>query len=115
VPKEQPFGLVRLGARKHLAFSDRLPLRQPSVEDAIDNDISHGLVIRMDPPIAQLSTPTVVYGGESGVQPRCPLSPFSVSLLFFALFSIVSIRERRAFWTSRPGWLLSAVLAATRA
>jgi magnesium-transporting ATPase (P-type) len=40
------------------------------------------------------------------------LQTFSfITLLFFALFSIVSIRERRAFWTSRPGWLLSAALA----
>lgn len=34
------------------------------------------------------------------------------TLLFFALFSIISIRERRAFWASRPGALLSAALAA---
>jgi plasma-membrane proton-efflux P-type ATPase len=34
------------------------------------------------------------------------------TLLFFALFSIVSIRERRAFWASRPGTLLTAALAA---
>ncbi|HTI36835.1 MAG TPA: plasma-membrane proton-efflux P-type ATPase [Vicinamibacterales bacterium] len=40
------------------------------------------------------------------------LQTFSfVTLLFFALFSIVSIRERRAFWTSRPGWLLVSALA----
>jgi H+-transporting ATPase len=40
------------------------------------------------------------------------LQTFSfVTLLFFALFSIVSIRERRAFWTSRPGWLLASALA----
>ncbi len=31
-------------------------------------------------------------------------------LLFFALFSIVSIRERRAFWTSRPSWILATAL-----
>jgi magnesium-transporting ATPase (P-type) len=31
-------------------------------------------------------------------------------LLFFALFSIVSIRERRAFWSSRPSWPLSVAL-----
>ncbi len=35
-----------------------------------------------------------------------------VTLLFFALFSIVSIRERRAFWASRPGWLLAVALVA---
>jgi magnesium-transporting ATPase (P-type) len=40
------------------------------------------------------------------------LQTFSfVTLLFFALFSIVSIRERRAFWASRPGWVLTAALA----
>jgi H+-transporting ATPase len=31
-----------------------------------------------------------------------------LNLLFFALFSIVSIRERRAFWASRPSWVLRA-------
>lgn len=41
------------------------------------------------------------------------LQTFSfLTLLFFALFSIVSIRERRAFWRSRPGWILSTALAA---
>jgi plasma-membrane proton-efflux P-type ATPase len=35
-----------------------------------------------------------------------------LTLLFFALFSIVSIRERRAFWASRPSWVLSVALAA---
>jgi hypothetical protein len=35
-----------------------------------------------------------------------------LTLLFFALFSIVSIRERRAFWASRPGWALIAALGA---
>jgi magnesium-transporting ATPase (P-type) len=35
-----------------------------------------------------------------------------LTLLFFALFSIVSIRERRAFWTSRPAPLLAVALAA---
>jgi H+-transporting ATPase len=33
-------------------------------------------------------------------------------LLFFALFSIVSIRERRAWWASRPSQTLSLALAA---
>ncbi len=33
-------------------------------------------------------------------------------LLFFALFSIVSIRERRAFWSSLPSWPLASALAA---
>jgi H+-transporting ATPase len=33
------------------------------------------------------------------------------TLLFFALFSIVSIRERRAFWASRPSTLLAVALA----
>jgi H+-transporting ATPase len=41
------------------------------------------------------------------------LNTFSyLTLLFFALFSIVSIRERRAFWRSRPGWVLVAALTA---
>ncbi|MDE2562792.1 MAG: plasma-membrane proton-efflux P-type ATPase [Sphingomonadales bacterium] len=34
------------------------------------------------------------------------------TLLFFALFSIVSIRERRAFWASRPSLVLAASLFA---
>lgn len=34
------------------------------------------------------------------------------TLLFFALFSIVSIRERRAFWSSRPSTILAAALLA---
>jgi H+-transporting ATPase len=34
------------------------------------------------------------------------------SLLFFALFSIISIRERRAFWRSRPSKVLAAALLA---
>lgn len=39
------------------------------------------------------------------------LQSFSfLTLLFFALFSIVSIRERRAFWSSRPSWVLSVAL-----
>ncbi|MCC6915864.1 plasma-membrane proton-efflux P-type ATPase [Nitrosomonas sp.] len=41
------------------------------------------------------------------------LDTFSfLALLFFSLFSIISIRERRAFWRSRPGWVLAAALAA---
>lgn len=32
------------------------------------------------------------------------------TLLFFALFSIVSVRERRAFWASRPSRVLSVAL-----
>jgi hypothetical protein len=41
------------------------------------------------------------------------LQTFSfLTLLFFALFSIVSIRERHVFWASRPGWLLAVALAA---
>jgi magnesium-transporting ATPase (P-type) len=35
-----------------------------------------------------------------------------LALLFFAIFSIVSIRERRAFWASRPSAMLAAALAA---
>lgn len=34
------------------------------------------------------------------------------TLLFFALFSIVSIRERRAFWASRPSAILATALLA---
>jgi plasma-membrane proton-efflux P-type ATPase len=34
------------------------------------------------------------------------------TLLFFALFSIVSVRERRAFWASRPSAVLAAALLA---
>ncbi|MDA8255247.1 MAG: plasma-membrane proton-efflux P-type ATPase [Betaproteobacteria bacterium] len=34
------------------------------------------------------------------------------TLLFFALFSIISIRERRAFWASRPSTLLATALGA---
>jgi plasma-membrane proton-efflux P-type ATPase len=34
------------------------------------------------------------------------------TLLFFALFSIVSIRERRAFWASRPSTILAVALLA---
>lgn len=34
------------------------------------------------------------------------------TLLFFALFSLVSIRERRAFWSSRPSLTLSIALLA---
>lgn len=41
------------------------------------------------------------------------LATFSfLTLLFFALFSILSIRERRAFWLSRPSTTLLASLAA---
>ncbi len=41
------------------------------------------------------------------------LATFSfLTLLFFALFSILSIRERRRFWNSRPGWVLQAALGA---
>ena len=34
------------------------------------------------------------------------------TLLFFALFSILSIRERRAFWRSPPSTVLAAAIAA---
>jgi plasma-membrane proton-efflux P-type ATPase len=34
------------------------------------------------------------------------------TLLFFAIFSIVSIRERRVFWASRPSTILAAALTA---
>ncbi|MBI3848634.1 MAG: plasma-membrane proton-efflux P-type ATPase [Planctomycetes bacterium] len=34
------------------------------------------------------------------------------TLFFFALCSILSIRERGPFWRSRPGWILSAALSA---
>jgi H+-transporting ATPase len=42
---------------------------------------------------------------------RLPTFAF-LTLLFFALFSIVSIRERRAFWRSRPSWVLATALTA---
>jgi P-type E1-E2 ATPase len=35
-----------------------------------------------------------------------------LTLLFFAIFSLVSIRERRPFWASRPSALLAGALAA---
>jgi len=34
------------------------------------------------------------------------------TLLFFALFSILSVRERRAFWASRPSAILAVALFA---
>jgi hypothetical protein len=37
------------------------------------------------------------------------------TLLFFALFSIVSIRERRSFWASRPSSILTTALVADAA
>ncbi|HSN24719.1 MAG TPA: HAD-IC family P-type ATPase, partial [Kofleriaceae bacterium] len=41
------------------------------------------------------------------------LSTFTFQiLLYFAVFSIVSIRERRHFWSSRPSWILAIALAA---
>ena len=33
-------------------------------------------------------------------------------LLFFALFSIISVRERRHFWASRPSTVFAAAIAA---
>lgn len=39
------------------------------------------------------------------------LQTFSFQTLFFALFSILSIRERRHFWKSRPSALLAAGVA----
>ena len=42
------------------------------------------------------------------------LETFSFQLLlYFALFSIVSERERRAFWASRPSTTLAVALIAT--
>jgi len=35
-----------------------------------------------------------------------------LTLLFFALFSLLSLRERRAFWRSRPSWVLGLAVAA---
>lgn len=35
-----------------------------------------------------------------------------LTLLFFALFSLLSIRERRGFWASRPSWVLAVALFA---
>ncbi len=37
------------------------------------------------------------------------------TLLFFAIFSILSVRERRAFWTSRPSAILTLALCADAA
>jgi magnesium-transporting ATPase (P-type) len=37
------------------------------------------------------------------------------TLLFFAIFSILSVRERRAFWTSRPSAVLACALGADAA
>lgn len=42
---------------------------------------------------------------------RLPTFAF-LTLLFFALFSLVSIRERRVFWSSRPSGVLALALAA---
>jgi magnesium-transporting ATPase (P-type) len=47
----------------------------------------------------------------AGAQGRLQTFTFQ-TLLFFALFSIVSLRERRAFWKSRPSGLLAAGLVA---
>lgn len=33
-------------------------------------------------------------------------------LLLLAAFSVMSIRERRAFWRSRPSWILTSALIA---
>jgi len=41
---------------------------------------------------------------------RLPTFTFQI-LLFFALFSIVSVRERRGFWASRPSTILALALA----
>jgi hypothetical protein len=32
------------------------------------------------------------------------------TILFFAIFSILSVRERRAFWASPPSWILATAL-----
>lgn len=49
---------------------------------------------------------------DLGAQPG-QLQTFTFqTLLFFALFLIVSIRERRAFWASRPSAILAAALLA---
>lgn len=46
-------------------------------------------------------------------QDTARLSTFAfLTLLFFALFSLVSIRERRAFWSSRPSRVLTTALVA---
>jgi magnesium-transporting ATPase (P-type) len=49
--------------------------------------------------------------GLSADAGRCQTFTF-LTLLFFALFSIVSVRERRPFWASRPSWPLATALAA---
>jgi H+-transporting ATPase len=48
--------------------------------------------------------------GLAGDEGRLQTFTFQ-TLLFFALFSIVSVRERRPFWASRPSALLAAGLA----
>ncbi len=48
--------------------------------------------------------------GLSGDDGRLQTFTFQ-TLLFFAIFSIISIRERRLFWTSRPSAVLAAALA----
>jgi len=42
---------------------------------------------------------------------RLPTFAF-LTLLYFALFSLLSVRERRAFWSSRPSGLLALALTA---
>lgn len=49
--------------------------------------------------------------GLAGNQARLQTFTFQ-TLLFFAICSIISIRERRFFWASRPSFVLSLALAA---
>jgi H+-transporting ATPase len=49
--------------------------------------------------------------GLAGDAGRLTTFTFQI-LLFFALFSIVSVRERRAFWSSRPSAVLAIALGA---
>jgi H+-transporting ATPase len=51
------------------------------------------------------------YFGLGGNQGQLQTFTFQ-TLLYFALFSLVSIRERRAFWASRPSTILGAALLA---
>ena len=51
---------------------------------------------------------------ELATSARLPTFAFQ-TLLFFALFSIVSVRERRAFWASRPSTIMLLALVADAA
>ena len=46
--EEQPLNLMRAGPREDFTLAQSLPFREPSVEDAVDDDVRDGLVIGMD-------------------------------------------------------------------